>query len=325
MIIVTGGAGFIGSALVHELNNLGYEDIIIVDNLGESIKWRNLIGLKFVDYIDKIDFIERIESNEMHVPEVIFHLGACTSTTEKDVNYLMENNFVYSKILASWAHKNNVRFIYASSAATYGNGKEGFSDNEEELYKLKPLSPYALSKHLFDIWAYKNGLLKEFVGLKYFNVFGPNEYHKGDMRSVVLKGYEQIKSTGKIRLFKSHRKDYKHGEQMRDFIYVKDAVKVTIFFYKNPNLAGIYNVGTGHARTWNALAKAIFDAIGKKPNIEYIDMPVELREKYQYFTEANMKKLCKAGFKEKFMSLESAVKDYVQNYLEKGYLNICGN
>ncbi len=320
MIIVTGGAGFIGSALIWRLNKEGIDDIIVVDNLSTSAKWKNLNPLKFADYMEKGDFLEAILKNKFGKEiECIFHLGACTSTLERNMSYLIKNNFEYSKILCEWAIKNGVRFIYASSAATYGTGEEGFSDDEKNLYKLRPLNPYAFSKHIFDLWAYRKGYLKEIVGLKYFNVYGPNEYHKGEMRSVVLKGYEQIKKYGFIRLFKSYKPEYKHGEQKRDFIYVKDAVEVTLFFYKNGRLSGIYNVGTGKAREWNALAVSIFNALGKKPRIKYIEMPEDLRDKYQYFTQADITKLRKAGYKKDFIELEMGVDDYVKNYLEKGY------
>lgn len=318
MIIVTGGAGFIGSALVAALNKRGITDIMIVDQLGTDDRWKNLRKLTFADYFESNDFLEQvIDDNLPDSIDAIFHLGACSSTTEADASYLIKNNFEYTKQLAIWASDADVRFIYASSAATYGNGAAGFADDEDKLHTLTPLNMYGYSKHLFDRWAKKNGLLEQIVGVKYFNVYGPNEYHKADMRSFILKAFEQIQAEGKVRLFKSYHPNYADGEQVRDFIYVKDAVAATLFFYDNPSIGGLYNIGTGHARSWNDLAKAVFAAMGREPKIEYIDMPEILRDKYQYFTQAEMSKLRTAGFKHKPMLLEDAVKDYVQNYLAK--------
>ena len=229
----------------------------------------------------------------------------------------MKNNYEYSKIVAQWAIKKGARFIYASSGATYGDGSQGFSDNEEGLEKLRPLNMYGYSKHMFDLWARRAGLLDSIVGLKYFNVFGPNEYHKANMRSFVIKAFEQIDQRGKVGLFKSYRVDYDNGEQRRDFLYVKDAVEMTLFFMDNPKVNGIFNIGTGTARMWNELAKAVFASMGEETNIDYIPMPEELREKYQYFTEADTGKLRKAGYDKETMSLEEGVSDYVQNYLIK--------
>jgi ADP-L-glycero-D-manno-heptose 6-epimerase len=233
----------------------------------------------------------------------------------------MKNNYEYSKVLARWATDAGIRFIYASSAATYGDGSKGFSDNEEKIHELRPLNMYGHSKQLFDLWAQRAGLFQKIVGLKYFNVFGPNEYHKADMRSFVLKAFEQIKDTGKVGLFKSHNPKYADGEYLRDFIYVKDAVDMTLFFLDKPKIAGLFNIGTGKARTWNHLVKAVFAAMGKKSNIEYIEMPEQLRNQYQYFTEADITKLKQAGYNKPTTPLEDAIKDYVQNYLQKkGYL-----
>lgn len=316
-IVVTGGAGFIGSNVVKELNNLGIEKVIIVDNLGSTEKWKNIVDLSFEDYIHKDEFIEKLTKGMFnHSVQSIIHLGAKSSTTEKDVNFLMKNNYEYTKILAKWALANNVRFIYASSAATYGDGSMGFSDEHSLIPKLRPLNAYGFSKQIFDLWALRNGVLNRIVGLKYFNVFGPREWHKADMRSMVLKAYEQIKKEGKIRLFKSYNPAYKDGEQLRDFIYIKDAVSMTLFFLEKPELNGIFNVGTGTPRSWNDLAMAVFNALKLKPNIEYIDMPEELKGKYQYFTKAEMGKIKAAGYSKPTMSLEEAVKDYVL-YLEK--------
>jgi ADP-L-glycero-D-manno-heptose 6-epimerase len=317
MIIVTGGAGFIGSAIVWQLNQLGREDIIIVDELGLEEKWKNLVGLKFQDFIHKDDFIEKLNNGVKYKISAIIHMGANSSTTEKDADHLIKNNFQYTQKLAKYSFKNDIRFIYASSAATYGDGSLGFNDAEEKLNSLRPLNMYGYSKSLFDIWAKSQGLLNKIVGLKYFNVYGPNEYHKGDMRSVVHKAFEQIRDTGKVKLFKSENPDYKDGEQKRDFVYVKDAVGMTLFFLDNLDKNGIFNVGSGNARTWKDLVTAIFNAMGKPVNIDYIDLPKSLSQKYQYFTEANLSKVKKAGYAKSLSTLEDGVTDYVKNYLLK--------
>ena len=318
MIIVTGGAGFIGSAIVAGLNGRGIDDIVIVDVLGSDQKWKNLRRLRFADYVEADDFLEMLTAGKIDWPiEVIFHMGACSDTTERDASYMIRNNYDFSKILANRAVQDGIRFIYASSAATYGDGAQGFSDNEAELDKLQPLNIYGYSKQMFDLWARRAGLLKRIVGLKYFNVFGPNEYHKGEMRSFVVKAFEQINAAGKVGLFKSYRPDFADGEQKRDFLYIKDAVDMTLFFLDNRKIAGIFNIGTGTARTWNDLAKVAFAAMNKEPNIEYIPMPANLRDRYQYFTQADIAKLRTAGYKKEPTSLEDAIKDYVQNYLQK--------
>ncbi len=317
MIIVTGGAGFIGSAIVWQLNQLGKEDIIIVDELGLEEKWKNLVGLKFQDFIHKDNFIEKLNNGVKYKISAIIHMGANSSTTEKDADHLIQNNFQYTQKLAKYSFKNDIRFIYASSAATYGDGSLGFNDAEEKLNSLRPLNMYGYSKSLFDIWAKSQGLLSKIVGLKYFNVYGPNEYHKGDMRSVVHKAFEQIRDTGKVKLFKSENPYYKDGEQKRDFVYVKDAVGMTLFFLDNPDKNGIFNVGSGNARTWKDLVTAIFNAMGKTVNIDYIDLPKSLSQKYQYFTEANLSKVKKAGYTKSLSTLEDGVTDYVKNYLLK--------
>jgi ADP-L-glycero-D-manno-heptose 6-epimerase len=317
-IIVTGGAGFIGSNLVETFNQKGEDRIIIVDHLNEGNKWKNLLGLKFLDYIEKDEFLEKIEKGYFKDVSAIVHLGACSNTTVKDLHYLYLNNYKYSQKLALFALENEINFIYASSAATYGDGSMGFSDEETLLPKLKPLNPYGFSKHLFDLWLYYNGLLNQVVGLKYFNVFGEREFHKGEMKSVVLKAYEEIKKEGKVKLFKSYHPDYKDGEQLRDFIYVKDAVEVTIFFLENPKIKGIFNVGTGKARSFKDLVLAIFSALSLPPNIEYIEMPEYLKNQYQYFTQADITKLRKVGYNKPMWELESAIKNYV-SYLEKTY------
>lgn len=315
-IIVTGGAGFIGSNVVKRLNELGEDRIFIVDNLNTSEKWKNLVDLTFEDYIHKDEFIEKIDDFKISTRAII-HLGARSSTTEKDVDFLMKNNYEYTKKLATWSIRNNVRFIYASSAATYGDGSKGFNDDHSLIPQLKPLNAYAYSKQIFDLWALKNGVLDKIVGLKYFNVYGPGEAHKGDMRSMVLKAYEQIKRDGKIRLFKSYNPAYRDGEQMRDFIYVKDAVEMTLFFLERTEINGIFNIGTGIPRSWNDLAKAVFSSLGITPKIEYIDMPEDIKGKYQYFTKADMGKLKKVGYDKPTFSLEKGVEDYIINYLEK--------
>jgi len=318
MIIVTGGAGFIGSAIVAALNSRDVTDILVVDQLGTDQRWKNLRNLSFADYVEKNDFLEMVIENKVSTSiEAVFHLGACTSTTETNASYLIKNNYEYSKLLAQWATAANIRFIYASSAATYGDGSAGFGDNEKQIDRLRPLNMYGYSKQLFDLWARRAGLLKEIIGLKYFNVFGPNEYHKADMRSFILKAFEQIDSKGRVGLFKSYNPEYADGEYVRDFIYVKDAVDMTLFFYDNPGINGLFNIGTGRARSWNDLVKAVFAAMGKKPNIEYIEMPESIRNQYQYFTQADVTKLKRAGYDKKTTTLEDAVKDYVQNYLQK--------
>ncbi|MCE1188408.1 MAG: ADP-glyceromanno-heptose 6-epimerase [Ignavibacteria bacterium] len=319
MIVITGGAGFIGSALVWRLNQAGKDNIVIVDELGKDEKWKNLTGLNYLDYYNKHTFLEKIEKDSIAFNiEAIIHMGANSATTEKDADHLMSNNYEYTKKLAAYAVNRGIRFIYASSAATYGDGSKGFNDVDDQCTDLRPLNMYGYSKSLFDIRAFKKALLTKIVGIKFFNVFGPNEYHKGDMRSVVHKAFQQIQSEGKITLFKSYHPDYKDGEQKRDFIYVKDAVDMTLFFLQHPEKNGLYNVGTGTSRTWNDLANAIFTAMGKKPVIEYIDMPEYLRSKYQYYTEANISKLQKAGYSKPALSLEAAVDDYVKNYLLPG-------
>lgn len=316
MIVVTGGAGFIGSALIWELNRRNREDILVVDALGQDEKWKNLVGLRFADYMEKADFLEAVESRKFDTKmEAIIHLGACSSTTERDVSFLAQNNYGYSQSLARYAFEKGIRFIYASSAATYGDGSKGYSDDHAALDQLEPLNAYGFSKHLFDLWLYRQGALDKAVGLKYFNVFGPNEWHKDDMRSMVCKGFEQIRETGKVKLFASDRPEFGDGEQQRDFLYVKDAVDMTLFFLDHPQPTGIFNIGTGRAENWNALMTAIFKALDKEPAIEYIPMPEHLRGKYQYHTQADMAKMRKAGYGSECRSLEEAVADYVQNYL----------
>ncbi len=315
MIIVTGGAGFIGSAVVWKLNETGRDDILIVDNLGVSDKWKNLVRRRYLDYMHKTVFMDKLINGEIDNIDAIVHMGACSSTTEPDADYLMENNYHYSRRLAQYAAYRNIRFINASSAATYGDGSPGFSDNPESLDRLVPLNMYGYSKHLFDLWARRHHLLDRIVSLKFFNVFGPNEYHKGDMRSVVVKAFAQVREQGTIRLFKSYRDEYEHGGQKRDFVYVKDCADIICWLIENRDVCGIYNIGTGRARTWNDLATAVFSAMDISPRIEYIDMPEILRDRYQYHTEAETGRLSGAGCPVAFTGLEDAVADYVKNYL----------
>jgi ADP-L-glycero-D-manno-heptose 6-epimerase len=319
MIVITGGSGFIGSALIWRLNQKSVTDILAVDHLAESEKWRNLVPLRFNDYLDRHEFIVRLERGDFgNSIEAILHMGACSSTTEKNVDYLLENNYRYSLRIAQWREDHpSCRLIYASSAATYGDGCRGYADNEDGLAALRPLNIYGYSKHLFDCYAQRKGWLRQIVGLKYFNVFGPNEYHKGDMRSVVSKAYPDVRDKGTMRLFKSYRKEYADGAQKRDFIYIKDALEMTLFFFENSAVNGIFNIGTGTARTWNDIASALFAASGKKPSVEYIPMPENIREKYQYFTCADLTKLRNAGCRHQCMPLENAVADYVKKYLAK--------
>jgi len=319
MYIVTGGAGFIGSAFVAKLNAKGIEDILVVDELGESTKWGNLKGLKFNDYIHKDSLLELVLADALPGKiEALIHMGACSSTTEKNVDYLLENNYRYSRAMAEYALDKDARFIYASSAATFGAGELGYSDAHDLIPQLKPLNPYGYSKQIFDLWAFQNGLLDKCVGLKFFNVFGPNEYHKAEMRSVVHKAWGQIKDSGRVKLFKSYRADYKDGEQKRDFVYIKDCLEVMWWFLENPKVNGIFNLGSGQARSWNDLVNAAFAALGKPSSIDYIDMPLEIRDQYQYYTKAEMQKLYNSGCPVKFNSLESCIKDYLVNYLEAG-------
>ncbi|NQT94953.1 MAG: ADP-glyceromanno-heptose 6-epimerase [Candidatus Omnitrophica bacterium] len=316
-VVVTGGAGFIGSCLIWKLNEQGIDDIIAVD-IGEKKDSENLAGKKIADYIERDKFLELVNSDKLDKNiDMVIHFGACTDTTERDSAYLAKNNYLYSKKLAEWCLKNGKRYIYASSAATYGAGELGYSDKDDLMPSLKPLNEYGNSKQLFDLWVLENKLQEKLVGFKFFNVYGPNEYHKADMRSMINKGYHQIKETGKIRLFKSHKPEYKDGQQKRDFIYVKDSVEVVWYFIENPTKFGIYNLGTGQAHTWNDLANALFLALDIEPNIEYFDMPENLRNQYQYFTEAELTKLRAAGCDYKFSSLKKAVKDYI-SYLEAG-------
>lgn len=317
MIVLTGGAGFIGSCFLWKLNKEGIGDVIVVDNINDSGKWKNLSGKRYLDYIQKEEFLRLLENSNFPVPSHIIHMGACSSTLVTDSGYLLSNNYEYSKKLAQLAFSHKVPFLYASSAATYGDGRFGYDDNNENTLRLKPLNMYGQSKHLFDLWILNNGYEGKVTGLKFFNVFGPNEYHKGEMKSVICKNFSEIIKDNPMRLFRSYNPDYKDGEQKRDFIYVKDAVEVMYYFFTHPDKTGIFNLGSGKARTWNDLARAMFLAFGKSSRIEYVDMSETIREKYQYFTEARMDKLRKAGCRYLFQPLEDSIRDYA-GYLEKG-------
>ena len=317
-VVVTGGAGLIGSAVIWGLNNRNLSNIWLVDEWEDnSPKARNIKDLAFDKAIGVHKFREMIRKKDNDCSEIktIFHLGACSSTTEKDEDYLYDNNYLYTKELCEWSLENGVRFVYASSAATYGDGSAGMDDLDEDLSRLEPLNPYGWSKHKFDLWAQGQGVLDQIIGLKYFNVFGPNEEHKAFMRSVVSKSFEQISQSGEMTLFKSHRPEYRDGEQKRDFLYVKDAVNMTIWLAQSPQSAGLFNLGNGVARTWLDLGNAMFKALGKEPQIRFVDMPDILREKYQYFTQAKIDKLRKCGYPDEMFSLEEAVRDYVTGYL----------
>ena len=319
MIVITGGAGFIGSMLLDHFNQNGLSDILVVDqDAKNSPKWDNLKGLRFQNYMESEDFLVHLETGGFDGKvEAVFHMGACSSTTEMDVNFLRRNNTEYSERIAQWCVNHAVYLCYASSAATYGAGEHGFSDDDELTPKLHPLNPYGRSKLNFDIWVLENGLQNEIVGFRFFNVYGPNEAHKGDMRSLAHKGYEQVQSTGKLKLFKSYKKEYRDGGQKRDFVYVKDVVAVMDWFSQNQQWKGIYNLGSGHAESWNDLAHSLFRACGKPANIEYIAMPDSIKNQYQYFTEANMTKLRATRCPVEFRNLEKGVGDYVKNHLSR--------
>jgi ADP-L-glycero-D-manno-heptose 6-epimerase len=312
LIVVTGAAGFIGRNVVAALNARGHDHLLLVDHLGTGEKWKNLIGLRFENLIHPDTYLKALPP-----ADAVIHLGACSATTEKDADFLLKNNYHYTRTLAEHCLVSGSRFIYASSAATYGDGSRGYRDDDAVTPTLEPLNMYGYSKHLFDLWALRHGLFNRIVGLKYFNVFGPYEDHKGEMRSVVQRSFHQIREIGQVKLFKSYRPDYADGEQKRDFIYVKDAVDVTLHFLEHREKSGLFNCGTGQARTWKDLALAVFAAMKVKPNIQFIDMPPELQGKYQYFTQADVAKLRAAGYAKPFTSLEDAARDYVENYLTK--------
>jgi ADP-L-glycero-D-manno-heptose 6-epimerase len=316
-IILTGGAGFIGSCLLRSLNDDGIAQITVVDNIASTEKWKNLVGKKYLDYVHKSRFLEQLP----HMNDIthIIHMGACSATTETNFDYLYDNNVEYTKALWNYCTRRQISFIYASSAATYGMGENGFGD-ACDLSLLKPLNGYGYSKQLFDLWAEaQKDCPKQTVGLKFFNVYGPNEYCKESMASVVCHGFRQISESGAIRLFKSYNDGYADGEQLRDFVYVKDVCNVVKYFIRHENISGLFNVGTGSAESFNVLAQSIFSALGFSPRIEYIDMPERLNEKYQYHTQADIGRLRLAGYTEPFCGLTAGVADYVSNYLTQGY------
>ena len=313
-VLVTGGAGFIGSALVWGLNARDVERIVVADRLGTTDKWRNLAPLRFEDYIEAEDLLPRLESGALGHFDTVLHMGACSSTLERDATYLVHNNFEYTKRLAQWALAHDSRFVYASSAATYGDGASGMDDTLHtiaELSRLRPLNAYGYSKQLFDQHALAHGMLDRMVGLKFFNVFGPNEAHKGEMRSLVHKAYEQVRDTGRVQLFKSYKPEYQDGEQQRDFVYVKDVVNMTLHLATHPSANGLFNVGSGAAHTWLELTGALFAAMGREPAIDFIEMPDSMRDRYQYYTKADVSRLRSTGYAASRTPLVDAVADYV--------------
>ena len=319
MYIVTGAAGLIGSAVVWALNRRGIDNIIAVDHLGTSDKWKNLRALRYAEYFEKDLFRSMLREGRLPGDiEAVIHLGACSSTTEKDASYLIDNNYRYTRELAEFCLAHSLRFIYASSSATYGDGAMGYDDDPARFKLLRPMNMYGYSKHMFDLWAQREGVLNRLTGLKFTNVYGPNELHKGEMRSVVCKAYEQISQTGRLQLFRSHRPEYRDGEQKRDFLYVKDAVEMLLFLLDRPDGMGVFNIGSGKAETWNSLAAAIFAAMDLPVVLDYVDMPMHLRDRYQYYTCAEMKRLHQLGYNRPTMSLHDAVGDYIRNYTAQG-------
>lgn len=317
-IIVTGGAGFIGSCIVRELNERGMKDIIIVDNIRQTDKWMNMRNKNYVKYVNRDEFLQTLPEYTGKISHVI-HMGACSSTTEKDFDFLYKNNLEYTQALWNFCVEEKISFIYASSAATYGDGSQGF-DDKKSIHKLCPLNGYGYSKQLFDLWVEKQEKRpKQYVGFKFFNVYGPNEYFKGSMASVIFHTFNSIRKNGEMGLFKSYKAGYEDGGQLRDFIYVKDICKVIMYMIAHPQISGLFNLGTGKARTFADLAAATFRALKMEPNIKYVDMPETLRPRYQYYTQATMDKLREAGYTDAFYSLEDGVEDYVCNYLAKDY------
>lgn len=317
-ILITGGAGLIGSNLIWALNQKGLTNILVVDVLTKDEKFKNLVPLKFKDYLDANDLINLIKNkkdNLLKNVKTVFHLGACSATTETDSFFLIKNNYEYTKILCNWAITNKMRFIYASSAATYGNGKNGMNDKNLNLYKFNPLNMYAYSKHLFDLYAQNHNLLNKIIGLKYFNIFGPNEFHKNNMKSIILKSFENIQTYGYTNLFKSNHKNFKDGMQIRDFLYIKDAIKMTLFLAEHPNAKGLFNIGSGCGNTWNYIMKNIFFSMKKKIKIKYINIPKNIRNKYQNYTCATLNKLKSLKYHFEYINIQKAINDYINNYL----------
>ena len=318
MIIITGAAGFIGSCLVQKLNDEGYNDLVLVDDFSNEIKNKNFEGKRYSKQVNRDVFAEWLRENHLHV-QFVFHIGARTDTTEMDRELFNRLNLDYTKSIWSICTEFGIPMVYASSAATYGLGELGYDDDESRIPMLKPLNPYGDSKNDFDIWALKQEKKPYFwAGLKFFNVYGPNEYHKGRMASVIFHTFNQIRETGSMKLFQSHNSDFNDGEQMRDFVYIKDVVSALYFLMHHRKDSGIYNLGTGKARTFLDLAKGTFKALDKEPAISYVPTPEDIREKYQYFTEANMAKLRSIGYSQDFYNLEDGIEDYVKNYLVVG-------
>lgn len=316
-VLVTGGAGFIGSALVWGLNARGTSRIVIADRLGTGVKWRNLRALRFEDYLEADDLPGRLEAGGLGDFDLVLHMGACSATTEQDASFLARNNYAYSTRLIQWGLRNGAHVVYASSAATYGDGQQGMDDDAAGIERLRPLNMYGYSKLMVDRWARDHGLLDRVAGLRFFNVFGPNEHHKGEMRSVVHKACAQVREEGVVRLFRSHRPDYRDGEQRRDFVYVKDVVDMTLHVAAN-GATGLFNMGTGQAHTWLELVRPIFTAVGRPERIEFVDMPPVLRDTYQYHTQADVSRLRATGYSRQATPLADAVTDYVTNYLVPG-------
>jgi ADP-L-glycero-D-manno-heptose 6-epimerase len=314
-ILVTGAAGLIGSNLVRGLNGRGREDIIIADFLGSDEKWRNLIPLRFEKYIEADELLLALDTPRFARVGTVFHLGACSSTACADASYLMRNNYAFSWKLAEWAVAGNRRFIYASSAATYGDGSKGMKDGHDDIDRLCPLNIYGYSKHLFDLYVKSEGWFDRIVGLKYFNIFGPGENHKGDMQSMVPKAFDQIRKCNYVQLFKSGHPAYEDGKQLRDFMYVKDAVDATIHLAETPRASGLFNIGSGKATTWIDLVTPVFEALGLPVQIKFVDLPPHLQGNYQYHTQADISRLLATGWERKQFSLAEAAKDYVVNYL----------
>lgn len=315
MIVLTGAAGFIGSCMASYLNKRAHTDLVLVDDFGVVAKKKNWQTKRYLNRIHRNRFFHWFNKNHKHISFVI-HLGARTDTTLQDKSVFDNLNVAYSKSLWELCTQHQIPMLYASSAATYGAGKQGYSDNHEVVPRLQPLNPYGVSKNEFDKWVLtQKQTPPSWWGIKFFNVYGPNEYHKGRMASVIFHAFQQIRATTKVKLFRSHRPDYADGQQLRDFVYVKDVVRILYFFMKNKPSSGLYNLGTGKAQTFEHLAKGVFKALAQKTNIEFIDMPIDIRENYQYFTQANLQKLRKVGYRHSLMSLEDGIQDYVQNYL----------